>query len=89
MPDLSHGLSPAKSFDLAVRTAARIGIHFQHFSYRFWNAGWRFADNDLYCSWNVQKTNTTFEECRHRDLVRCVQRDGFCPSGFDCLVSQT
>ena len=52
-------------------------------------SGRRFIYYRLYCSRNVQKTDTTFEERRHRNLVRRVQSDGLGSSRFDCLVGQT
>jgi len=51
--------------------------------------GGRVANNRFYCSRNLQKTNTTFEEGSHCYFVGRVQRDCLAPPNFDCFISQT
>ena len=81
--------SGVHTLDVIARPESRIFIDRQYFFYRFGYSRRRFPDYRFYCSWNICKSNTTFEESRHRHLVRRVQRDRLCTPCFDCLVRQT
>lgn len=80
-------LPVGQSLNLKSPPATSVRIYAQHLLNRFWRSGRSFQNNRFYCSRNVYKPNTTFEECRHRYLIRRIQGNRFGASRFDCFVS--